>query len=167
MNLRSICICLGITGATLALAAGVLKFTEGRGTALSENGRRAYFQFNARKLTSGEHVRKSGTATFQISDRETLDGVRLNMREMRDLTLDGHTARFEGPGGIRYRTRRGVVERQGHVSVVAADNRKPEGSREPRDHVALRFVSHDGNLTYSFAGGVKDGNVVVGEREVD
>src|SRR5688572_13633792 len=55
MNLRSICICLGITGATLALAAGVLKFTEGRGTALSENGRRANFQFNARKLTSGDH----------------------------------------------------------------------------------------------------------------
>ncbi|MBC8065209.1 MAG: hypothetical protein H7Y17_10290 [Chlorobia bacterium] len=167
MNLRSIFVGVAVLSATLVLAAGVLQFAEGRGNARSEDGRRAGFHFNARKLTNGEQVRKSGTAVFEISDRETLDGVRINMRELRDINVDGHFARFEGPGGIRFRTRRGVVERQGQVFVSARDNRKPDGPVEPRDRVSVRFVAREGNLTYAFEGVVGDGDVAVGRREVD
>lgn len=145
----------------------MLQFAEGRGTARSEDGRRASFQLNARKLTSGDHVRKSGTATFEISDRETVGGVRIHMRELRDITVDGNVARFEGPGGIRFRTRRGVVERNGQVHVVVRNNRRPDGPREPRDRVAVRFVAEEPNLTYSYEGNVMEGDVVVGRREVD
>ena len=167
MNLRSICVGLAVTAATFALAAQVLVFAEGRGKAHSEDGRRASFQFNVRKLTDGEHVRKGGTATFEISEPRTIDGVRINMRELRELGVEDHVARFTGPGGIRFRTRSGVTERQGNVRIFARDDRRPDGSRDLRDKVGVQFESLDGNLTYSFEGVVRDGEVAVGRRESD
>ncbi len=166
MSLRSLFIGVAALGATFALAAGILQFAEGRGVARDNQGRRAGFQFDARKLVDGSNVRKSGTALYEISDRETIDGVRIYMRELRDIVVDGNRARFEGPGGIRFRTRRGLVEKFGQVVGYAQDNRKPTGPIEPRDRIAVFFKSTDGLTTYSFEGNVFEGNVAVGRREV-
>ena len=165
MRLRPLFIALTVTAATFALASGLLQYAEGRGKAHSTDGRRASFQFNVRKLTNGDGTRKSGTALYEIADSETLDGVRIYMRELRDITVDGNFARFEGPGSIRFRTVRGVVEQTGQVFAFARDNRKPTGPIEPRDRIGVRFVASEGNLTYGFEGNVMDGDAAVGRRE--
>ena len=168
MNLRSVCIAVGVTGATIAMAAGVLQFAEGRGRAADDNGRRATFQFNARKATNGDVVRKNGTAVFEITDREFRGIVRINMRELHDMTVEERVARFTGPGAIRLQRPGGqVIERRGRVFVVADDNRRPDGPRAPRDRVSVRFEALEGNLTYAFQGIVGDGDLAVGRRPID
>jgi hypothetical protein len=165
MRLRPLFIALTVTAATFALASGLLQYAEGRGKALSSDGRRASFQFNVRKLTSGPNTSKSGTALYEIADRETLDGVRIYMRELQEITVDGNLARFEGPGSIRFRTVRGVVERVGRVYGFARDNRKPTGPIEPRDRIGVRFIASVGDLTYGYEGNVMEGDAAVGRRE--
>ena len=168
MNLRSICIGIGVAGATVAMAAGLLQFAEGRGRALDDHGRSATFHFNARKATNGDLVRKNGTAVFEITDREFRGAIRINMRELHDITVDERVARFTGPGSIRLARRGGeVVERRGRVFVVADDNRRPDGPRTQRDRVSVRFEALEGNLTYSFQGVVGEGDVAVGRRPID
>lgn len=168
MKLRSICIAIGVAGATIALAAGVLQFAEGRGRAADDNGRRATFQFNARKATNGDAVRKNGTAVFEIADREVRGVVRINMRELGDIAVEDHVAHFSGPGAIRFQRRNGeVVERRGRVFVVARDIRRPDGVREGRDRVAVRFEALEGPVRYSFEGVVGDGQIAVGRRVLD
>ncbi|MCC7231170.1 MAG: hypothetical protein IT203_12325, partial [Fimbriimonadaceae bacterium] len=115
----------------MALAFGLLQVAEGRGKAASADGRHANFQFNVRKFTKGTLVRKEGTLLIEIVDRNTVDGVRIHMRELRDLDVDGKVARFEGPGRIRFQTKAGVVEKRGHVFAVVRDNRRPAGPIEP------------------------------------
>jgi hypothetical protein len=168
MKLRSICIGLGVAGASIAMAAGLLQFAEGRGRAADDHGRHATFHFNARKATNGDVVRKNGTAMFEITDREFRGAIRINMRELHDITVEERVARFTGPGSIRLARRGGeVVERRGRVFVVADDNRRPDGPRIPRDRVSVRFEALEGNLTYSFQGIVGDGDLAVGKRRMD
>jgi len=166
MNLRSMCVVVGVLGATMALAFGLLQVAEGRGKAASADGRHANFQFNVRKFTKGTLVRKEGTLLIEIVDRNTVDGVRIHMRELRDLDVDGKVARFEGPGRIRFQTKAGVVEKRGHVFAVVRDNRRPAGPIEPRDTIMVRFEAAEGPLTYRFEGVVRDGDIAVGRREV-
>jgi len=166
MKLRSILIGVAIATATIALAGAYVLYAEGRGKARADDGRQGVFQFNVRKGVDGDHVRKAGTLTFECSDPHTVDGVRIYMRELRDLTVDGNVARFYGPGSIRFKTREhGVTEKVGLVSVSVRDNRKPTGPVEPRDRFAIHFKADGSDLTYTFEGNVFDGDIAVGRRD--
>lgn len=166
MKLRSILVAVAVAAATIALAASYVLYAEGRGKALASDGRRGSFQFNVRKEINGDHVRKAGTLTFECNDPHTVDGVRIYMRELRDLALDGNIARFYGPGSIRFKTvEHGVIEKTGIVNVMVRDNRKPTGPREPRDRFVIHFQADGSDLTYTFEGDVVDGDIAVGRRD--
>lgn len=166
MKLRSILIFAAVAAATFALAGAYVLYAEGRGKARTSDGRVGGFQFNVRKGVNGDVVRKVGTLTLECNDPRAIGNVRIYMRELRELTVDGNLARFTGPGSIRFKTQSGqVIERAGIVTASARDNRKPTGPVEPRDRITVHFQASETDLTYSFEGNVFDGDLAVGRRE--
>jgi len=162
MNRRFVCVTASTFLAVTALAAGILQTAEGRGRASSPDGRRSNFQFSVRKLTDGPQNRKTGTAHFEVTGRSIVDVVRIEMRELRDLRVDGQAARFEGPGSIRLQRQGGPVERNGTVTVSLRDARRIGGNR---DKISLQFQSSPSDVSYTFEGTVTEGDVAVNKRQ--
>jgi hypothetical protein len=163
LKARALVLTLLVAIPALALAALILN-AHGRGAARSEDGRIGHFNFNVTKTINGTQITRSGKFVLENTDPETRNGVRIFMRELRDMTIEERVARFQGPGSIRWVTREGrVVEKSGSVRVLARDTRR-EGTGLP-DRIAVTFLSESPHFTYAFEGNVTDGDVVVSRTE--
>lgn len=156
---------LGI-GALAALAAAATITTlqaRGTGTAQSANGRMSTFTFETLRVLRDNRVTVNrGTFAIEAQDPDARGPVVVKMISMRNLSIDGASATFTGPGTLTFvRKSNGQrVARTGTVRVVVGDNKRPNNPTGT-DRLAVRFDASGTPLSYEYGGAVRRGDIVV------
>jgi hypothetical protein len=157
---RVLTLCALAASAVVFAVAGLVG-SEGRGGALSQDGRACQFEFRIAKNEAGE---TRGQLRFEQVANEHGRGVLIEMADPAGILVEGDRGAFRGPGaittvdpsGVRH-TVRGTVQ----VAVGDGHNRAhPEG----RDHFEIQFENSQRNLSFTFSGGVSRGELTVFSR---
>jgi hypothetical protein len=150
--------------AALALAVNGSVGSEGRGTARSQDGRIGRFEYRVVKTTVGEHTNLEGRLRFEQVANAAGRPALIEMGTPRIVNVEENICRFAGHGSLTvpdghggHRTLRGTVH---GVAVDIRTHAHPEG----HDRFEINFAAAERGVTFSFAGQVGDGDLVVFKR---
>jgi hypothetical protein len=138
---------------------------EGAGMLQTRDGRTGEFRMSVAKRTCGDESRLGGAFSFSTFNREARTGISIELRHLRELSVEGNAAGFAGSAVMLVRTTQGAERVEGALSVRATDRRRAGQEGEP-DLLSLRFVTATTNRVFEFAGAVARGDLVVFTRRL-
>lgn len=157
-----------VSGVALAMAATTVVGSFGQGHAMSADGRRSEFHFDARKATNGSNVRVDGFARF-IAFSGTQANPQHNgiyMPNVRVVGKQGTVCQFGGPAQMQIRNGAHFHLVRGHATFNVVDRRDPRTNTGHPDRISVRFTDLQ-NRTWDYSGLVTRGDLVVFERTVE
>ncbi len=162
MRFKNLLVCLLVS--LFALAAATVIQTDnaqGTGRAVSGDGHRAYFTFNATKVSHNSSSHISGTFDLLVPGADANHSTRVHVDPVTTMNVVTNTARFGGDGILRIQDGTNLHYYHGSVVVYAISNRHPGEAGDP-DRIAVHFVpATAGDPTFGFEGNVTDGDIAV------
>lgn len=154
-----------ICGAAVVLAATTVVGAHGQGHAMSPNGKRSEFRFEAAKRMADGSVRVGGEARFiAFSGTQAVpESHGIFLPEVRGLGKEGNVCQFGGPAQMQIRLGDRYHTVRGHAVFNVADRRNPTTGGDLKDRISVRFTTAD-NRTWDYTGLVGQGDIVVFER---
>jgi len=158
---------IAATGLLAAAAiAATMQGAQGRGTALGDNGRAANFQFHVAKVEDQGMVHVGGRFMHGERPSNSRPGFSISTDRIAAVEVSGdhkEVCNFGGPAVLTVHTPNGIKRIPGMLSVRVVDRNR--GSNSDLDLYGVSFKDRDGKEIYSFAGGVRQGNIQVFYKE--
>jgi len=140
--------------------------TRGRGVAVAPESRIGNFRFEVVRASLNDRTRLVGGLTFFQVGRPAANvrPVEIRLENAVDLKVVDNKATFGGRAIMLVSTTNNQVRRiPGRLQVAVTDSRKPgdPSTGTAVDTFALRFVNPEANISFDFAGHVKEGDLAV------
>jgi hypothetical protein len=136
--------------------------THGKGVALSQDGRKAEFGFEAQKFVNrkgAEEVR--GNFHFAQVANNAGPHVKIHAPKIGRLGTQDKTAEFAGPAVLVVRKDGTAREFKGRIVVAVADLKEQKAEGDKADHIKVSFKADKSDMTFEFGGAVTRGDIVV------
>ncbi|MFI5384794.1 MAG: hypothetical protein ACHQ50_01630 [Fimbriimonadales bacterium] len=131
------------------------------GRAVSADGHRAYFTFDATKVTHNDQSSVHGTFDFQVPGATASDSIRVHLDPVLGMSVAENVATFGGYGILRVQHGSDLHYYHGRVYVIATSNRHPGEPGNP-DTIQVHFIpATSTDPTFDFLGSVTDGDIAV------
>lgn len=166
--LKRIFVFAAIVGSAVALAhfQGRVVGAVGRGVAVNGEGRRGGFALDVKKAMrhTGGHAELSGSFTWHEMSSTSSHGFAIEMRRVHSVEVNSthNVCEFSGPARLTRMTPNGPVAVEGRLQCRVEDRRRPMD--EDPDLIAWHFASPTTNVSVSFAGAVREGDIKVFAR---
>lgn len=167
LTMKKILLIAGLAAAALACAAVISVGAFGRGQVTNAAGKRASFQFEAKKTTDGTRVVFAGRGVFEtrIERNGVVGFLTILCGEVKGVGKNGNACVIEGLGRLSTTFGTVTTHHPGRVRIAVQDLRTPTGATNVRDKYHIRFVAANAaGPTFEFGGLVTDGDLVVFER---
>lgn len=163
---RFLTVAATLCGAAVVLAATTVVGSFGQGHAMSQNGKRSEFRFEAAKRTADGSVRVNGVARFIAfgGTQAVPESHGIFIPEVRVLGKDGRVCQFGGPAQMQVRNGASYILLRGHATFNVADRREPNATTGDPDRISVRFVNAADNRVWEYTGLLTRGDIVVFER---
>lgn len=154
------------TLATAALAVAVTIGAQGRGTALTADGRNGTFNFEVARRQEGDRA-PSFRGRFRFEQRSNDHGpyvlVEMGAPKNLGVTAAGNVCEFSSAGSLTRLVNGRRVTMRGNVSGRVEDRRSASHPDGEPDTIRVRF-SGERDLTFTFEGLVNSGDLSVFRR---
>jgi hypothetical protein len=155
--------------AAVALAQDVrIVGAVGRGVAGNREGHAGHFGLEVKKAIRGDQIRMDGRFEWANISPEAHARFQITMGRMTALAVNAERSvcEFAGHARLVRQTSTGPVATEGRIQVRVVDRVQPDSriDGDARDGISWQFVSPTSNVTLSFEGLVREGDIKVFAR---
>lgn len=158
---------IGAAGVLSAAAlAAIIQGAQGRGTAVGDNGRAANFQFHVAKFQDQNMVRVGGQFMHGEKPSNAHPGFSIYTDHIAEVVVTGEhkeICNFAGPAVLTVHTPNGIKRIPGLLGARVEDRNRHSNSGP--DFYGVSFRDRDGNVIYTYAGAVRQGDIQVFYKE--